>query len=197
MTESAGDGFTAYMVEHHKKMEKIMSHYGDIIDADDARMRQVDYDLAVTARPLTNAKWDLVYTDLARWWAERVSKDPSTQVGAVIVDKQNRIRGMGYNGFPKGVHDHEERYADRPTKYSMVVHAEPNAIVSARGDLSGCTIYTSLFPCNECAKLIIQAGIKRVVSPLPVKDGGRWDEAHKLSCVLFHEGGVQKEFVDG
>ena len=96
------------------------------------------------------------------------SKDPSTQVGACIVDKDNRILSTGYNGFPSGCSDDEfpwERdggFCD--TKYPFVVHAEPNAILNARGkNLTGAKIYVALFPCNECAKAIIQSGIKEII----------------------------------
>lgn len=109
-------------------------------------------------------KWYRRFLKLAEhvsYW----SKDPSTKVGAVIVDKHNRVVGMGYNGFPRGVMDHEERYADRPTKYKYVVHAELNAILNAAVPVDGATIFTYPFaPCTECAKAIIQAGIDRVVT---------------------------------
>ena len=96
------------------------------------------------------------------------SKDPSTQVGACIVNSSNIIESIGYNGLPKGCSDDEfpwEREGETlDTKYLYVVHAELNAILNAKGkDLSGCTIYVALFPCNECAKAIIQSGIKEVV----------------------------------
>lgn len=96
------------------------------------------------------------------------SKDPSTQVGACIVDGENRILSTGYNGFPSGCSDDDFPW-DREggfseTKYPFVVHAELNAILNARGkNLTGARIYVDLFPCNECAKAIIQAGIKEVV----------------------------------
>ena len=96
------------------------------------------------------------------------SKDPSTQVGACIVDKHRRIVSMGYNGFPEGISDDDfpwDRDLPDPldNKYMYVVHAELNAILNAKTDLRGCTIYVSLFPCNECAKAIIQSGIRKVV----------------------------------
>lgn len=98
--------------------------------------------------------------------AAKRSKDPSTQVGACIVDKNNVILSTGYNGFPKGCSDDEFPW-DREgedTKYPYVVHAELNAILNAQGkSLVGSKIYVALFPCNECAKAIIQAGIKEVV----------------------------------
>ena len=96
------------------------------------------------------------------------SKDPGTQVGACIVNPHNKIVGAGYNGLPMGCHDDEfpwDKQGDfLDTKYPYVCHAELNAILNNIGmDLRGCKIYTALFPCNECAKAIIQAGITEVV----------------------------------
>ena len=97
------------------------------------------------------------------------SKDPNTQVGACIVSEDNKILSMGYNGFPKGCSDDEfpwGREGENPleTKYPFVTHSELNAILNYRGgSLEGAKIYVSLFPCNDCAKAIIQAGIKTVV----------------------------------
>ncbi len=110
--------------------------------------------------------WDTYFMAMAHLSAKR-SKDPSTQVGAVIVNSKNRIVGIGYNGFPKGCHDLEfpwEREGEfKDTKYPYVVHAELNAILNANQLVHGCTIYVSLFPCNECAKAIIQSGITKIV----------------------------------
>ena len=96
------------------------------------------------------------------------SKDPNTQVGACIVSKSNKILSMGYNGFPCGCPDDEFPWAregqDEETKYPYVTHAELNAILNYRGgSLEGTKLYVSLFPCNECAKAIIQCGIKSIV----------------------------------
>lgn len=95
------------------------------------------------------------------------SKDPSTQVGACIVNKQNKIVGAGYNGLPIGCSDDDFPWGKQgstlETKYPYVCHAELNAILNNIGDLHGCRIYTALFPCNECTKAIIQSGIKEVV----------------------------------
>lgn len=144
------------------------------------------------------AKWDQDYLALAQWWADRKSKDPSTKVGAVVVDTYNSIVGVGYNGFPKGVHDTPERYADREQKYPRVVHSEPNAIITAGHQCRGATLYVSpLYPCNECAKLIIQAGIIRVVvvSGCTPADSDRWGAAQKMAAEMFQEAGVQVDYV--
>lgn len=111
--------------------------------------------------------WDDYFMGVALLAAER-SKDPNTQVGACIVDDQNRILSTGYNGFPLGCSDDEFPWKrtgeETETKYPYVVHAELNAILNTRGkSLQGSRIYVALFPCNECAKAIIQAGIKEVI----------------------------------
>ena len=111
--------------------------------------------------------WDEYFMGVALLAAQR-SKDPSTQVGACIVDGDKRILSTGYNGFPHGCSDDDfpwNRDDSRgETKYQFVVHAELNAILNASGkDLHGSTVYVALFPCNECAKAIIQSGITEVV----------------------------------
>ena len=111
--------------------------------------------------------WDEYFMGIAMLAARR-SKDPNTQVGACIVSEDNIIISTGYNGMPKGCSDDEfpwDRKGENEaaTKYPYVVHAELNAILNANGrDLRGSRIYVALFPCNECAKAIIQSGIKEV-----------------------------------
>ena len=111
-----------------------------------------------------------VYMAMAKLISKR-SKDPNTQVGAIIVSKDDRILSVGYNGFPNGCSDDEFPWArsakcEYDTKYPYVVHAELNAILNFRGDnkaFEGSTLYVTLFPCHECAKAIIQSGITRLV----------------------------------
>jgi len=112
--------------------------------------------------------WEEYFMAIAQLSARR-SKDPSTQVGACIVNATKRIIGIGYNGFPTGCSDDELPWGREgdflDTKYPFVCHAEMNAITNAanKPDLDGATMYVSLFPCNECAKLIVQVGIRAVV----------------------------------
>lgn len=110
--------------------------------------------------------WDQYFMGLAHLSALR-SKDPSTQVGAVIVDGTNRVVSIGYNGLPRGCNDDEFPWGREggmlESKYAFVVHAELNAILNSPRPVQGCSIYVSLFPCNECAKAIIQSGIIRIV----------------------------------
>ena len=111
--------------------------------------------------------WDDYFMGVALLAAQR-SKDPNTQVGACIVDEQNRILSTGYNGFPLGCSDDVFPWGrdgeQTETKYPYVVHAELNAILNTRGkSLAGSRLYVALFPCNECAKAIIQSGIREVI----------------------------------
>lgn len=136
-------------------------------------------------------KWDRRFLGLAEHIAS-FSKDPSTKVGAVITTSfTNRILSMGFNGFvARGVKDTEERLADRNTKYEMVVHAEINAILFAKCDLEGASLYTwPLPPCARCAALIINAGIKEVISPPVTQE--RWIESCSLALDMFHEAWVE------
>jgi dCMP deaminase len=111
--------------------------------------------------------WDEYFMGVALLSGQR-SKDPNTRVGACIVNLQNKIVGAGYNGLPMGCDDEDFPWSKKgeflETKYPFVCHAELNAILNNIGmDLSGCRIYTALFPCNECSKAIIQAGIREVI----------------------------------
>lgn len=110
--------------------------------------------------------WDECFMRMARLIAER-SPDPSTQAGAVIVNEKNVVVGVGYNGLPRGIDPSTipwEREGEfEETKYPYVCHAEENAIYNANSSTTGCKLYCTLFPCNECAKTIIQNGIKEVI----------------------------------
>lgn len=121
----------------------------------------------ITGKRQDYISWDEYFMGVAHLSGMR-SKDPSTQVGACIVSQDNKILSMGYNGFPNGCSDEDfpwEREGELlETKYAFVTHSELNAILNYRGgSLEGTKLYVSLFPCNECAKAIIQAGIKKVI----------------------------------
>lgn len=135
--------------------------------------------------------WDDYFMGIALLSAKR-SKDPSTQVGACIVNQQKKIVGVGYNGFPTGCSDEDLPWNREgsflETKYPYICHAELNAILnSISRDLNGCTIYVALFPCNECAKAIIQAGIQEVVY---LSDKYNDTDADKASRIMFNQAGV-------
>lgn len=119
-------------------------------------------------------RWDLSFLVDAKVAARR-SKDPSTKVGAVAVRPDLTHASQGYNGFPRGVADTEERLNTREIKYDLVVHAETNAILTAKEPLTGCTLYLTFPPCIRCTTSIIQAGISRVVAIKPTEEQeARW-----------------------
>ena len=138
-------------------------------------------------------KWDERYLALAAEVATW-SKDPSTQVGAVTVGSKKEVLSQGFNGFPRGIHDTDERYNHRETKYKFVVHAEMNAIYNATysgTSLDGATLYVHGLPiCSECAKGIIQVGIKKVVIKNS-KELDNWNESVQLSKEMFDEAGIE------
>jgi len=137
-------------------------------------------------------RWDRDFLAMAEWFALRKSKDPSTKCCGIITRGREFV-SMGYNGFAKGVGDSPERYADRERKLRRVVHAEINAIVFARQNLEGCTLYTWPFmPCSNCAGVVINAGIKRVVAPeTPAEKRQRWAENMADAAEQFAEAGVE------
>lgn len=137
-------------------------------------------------------KWDSRFLALAKE-VSSWSKDPSTKCGAVIVDNQRRVIGLGYNGFPRGMSD--EGYEDRGHKLTYVVHAEANAILNAVAKVKGCTLYVWPIPaCNECAKLIAQAGIERVVSPSPTQEQRiRWAGSFAAASIIFSECAIKED----
>ena len=139
----------------------------------------------------SSEKWDGRFLELATFIAEW-SKDPSTKVGAAIVRPDRTVAAVGYNGFPRGVLDHAERYQDRSTKYEMVVHAEMNALLSTRESLEGYTLYVApLPPCSQCAAAIIQRGIRRVVIAMPAELPEVWAQKWAISSTMFGEAGVE------
>jgi dCMP deaminase len=140
---------------------------------------------------MSSTNWDHRFLDLANFISSW-SKDPSTKVGAVIADKNNRIVSVGYNGFPQGIIDND-RLKDRDTKYKIIVHGEINAILFANKSVEGCTLYTVPFePCPRCAGLIIQSGIKRIVAPKNINM--RWEEDFKISRELFAEANITVDY---
>jgi len=125
------------------------------------------------------------------------SKDPSTKVGALIVDNLRRIISTGYNGPAKGVIDSDDRFFDRELKLALTLHAEQNAILFAKTDLTDCTIYVyPMEPCSICASMIIQTGIKRVVTiePTPEQEE-RWGSNFEISRQIFKETGVELVYI--
>jgi dCMP deaminase len=149
-------------------------------------------------------QWDRRYLDLAEFWANKCSKDPSTKVGAVLVNWQENKEFLGYNGFPRKVNDNPERYNNRDLKLKMVVHAEVNAILKAGDYARGSTLY--VFPsfsnppiCNECVKLAIQQGVKEIVGyeiePNDKARAARWKESIDIARQMCDEAGVKYRVI--
>ena len=136
-----------------------------------------------------HSNWDVRFLELASH-VSTWSKDPSTKVGAVIANDMRQVLSLGYNGFPRGVEDRKSRYEDRATKLLFVAHAERNALDNAFADVRGATLYTTLCPCNECAKSIVQRGIRRVISYAPT-----YEIVERFNIgttrLLFKEAGVE------
>lgn len=140
------------------------------------------------------SKWHYRFLNLAKHISEW-SQDPSTKVGAVIVDNKKRIVSIGYNGFPVGIQD-DARLNIRDIKYKMIVHAERNALLFANKSLDDCILYTYPFmPCSACAGMIIQSGIKHVISY--VNNNERWAEDFKISEQMFEEAGLTLALLKG
>lgn len=142
--------------------------------------------------------WDIRYLELAEQ-VSSWSKDPSRQIGAVAVGTKGQVLAQGYNGFPRGIKDSSLRYNDREIKYKFVVHAEQNVIYNATYNgvsLDGATLYVWGLPvCSDCAKGVIQTGIKRVVMPLQeIPD--HWVDSWALTQLLLNEANIKWEFID-
>lgn len=137
-----------------------------------------------------SVKWDTRFLGLAAH-VSAWSKDPSSQVGAVITDG-NRIVSVGYNGFAAGVEDRTERLTDRNCKLNLTIHAEENAMIFAKRDLTGCTVYVTHPPCPRCASKLIQEEVRRIVYIAPSEDFlSRWADDLKLSQEMYQEAGVE------
>jgi dCMP deaminase len=141
-------------------------------------------------------KWNFRFMELAKL-VSTWSKDPSTKIGAVIVNPTTKtVVGMGYNGFPRGVVDYAHRYTDRDEKLKLVVHAEVNAILNATQPVKGCWLYvypTIMEPncCNECCKYVVQSGIAAVLGLKQDTLSDRWQKLAKYSKIILEEGGVE------
>ena len=137
-------------------------------------------------------KWDTRFLDLATHISEW-SKDPSTKVGCVVVGPDREIRSTGFNGFPRGILDSDDRLTDRDLKYPLICHAEENAIMHAARiglALKGCTAYVTWPPCTRCARSLIQAGISEIVIPSGLEIPDRWKTDFETSMGLLREAEV-------
>ncbi|MAK40630.1 MAG: hypothetical protein CL993_02755 [Euryarchaeota archaeon] len=137
-------------------------------------------------------KWDLRFLELARHISDW-SKDPSTKVGCVVVGPDREIRSTGFNGFPRGIMDDDNRLNNRQKKYPMICHAEENAIMHAARigiSLKGNTAYVTWPPCSRCTRSLIQAGINEVVYPSNVEIPERWEEDFSIAMDMMKEAGI-------
>lgn len=141
--------------------------------------------------------WDSYFLALAEY-VSSASRDPSTKVGAVIVRPDKTVASMGFNGFPRGFPDRKRDYENRETKYKFIVHAEANAIATAREPLQGYTLYTWPLPvCSDCCKLAIQSGIRRFVSFQPSAGQlSRWGESFRASERMILDCGLSATWYD-
>ena len=147
------------------------------------------------AASLEQPKWDNRFMELAEM-ISTWSKDPSTKIGVIIV-KDRKIKGTGYNGFPKGIDDFTKRLYDRDVKYAYTIHAEINAILDAGTDAKDSTMYLYGMPgppCKECSKLIIQAGITEVVTRSG-EEPERWKESFDFARGLLEEARVNVRYI--
>lgn len=142
---------------------------------------------------MTYDKWDIRFARLAReisTW----SKDPSSKIGAIIVDKDRRILGTGYNGFPKGIADTEERLNDREEKYPRIIHAEMNALLNclrSGTSVMDSTLYIYGLPmCTDCTKSVIQSGVSTIIMIYPKNIPERWKESMLKSGSMLGEAGI-------
>lgn len=142
-------------------------------------------------------KWDVRFLEMAKL-VSSWSKDPSTQAGAVIVRPDRSVASVGFNGFARLMSDAPELYADRPKKYSRIIHCEVNAMIHAKESLAGCTLYTYPFACcDRCVVQMIQAGICRFVFPVPTADAlTRWSAAFVLTKEYINEARLLYKEVD-
>ena len=142
-------------------------------------------------------KWDTRFLELAKQ-ISTWSKDPSTQVGCVVVGPDREIRSTGFNGLPRGIEDSNERLNNREVKYPLICHAEENAIMHAARigmSLKDCTAYVTWPPCTRCARSLIQAGIANVIYPKKIEIPERWSSDFELSLSMFKEAGVKTRSV--
>ena len=139
-----------------------------------------------------SVKWDKRFLDLAAHIAEW-SKDPSTKVGCVVVGADREIRSTGFNGFPRGIEDDDDRLTNRSKKYPLICHAEENAIMHAARigmPLKDCVAYVTWPPCSRCARSLIQSGVREIVYPHGCEIPERWKEDFDTSRGMLDEAGV-------
>lgn len=147
---------------------------------------------------MTNISWDDYFMTMVYLVAMR-SKDQSTHIGSVIVDDLNIVRSVGYNSFVRGIKDDISERQTRPEKYFWMEHSERNAIYNSTTSVRGCKMYTNGVPCMDCARGIVQAGIKEVIVDRSWDDNNvdKWKEHADRTLTMFKEAGVEVRYWDG
>lgn len=150
---------------------------------------------------MNSINWDDLFMTMVYLVAMK-SKDESTHVGAVVVGPDKEVRSVGYNSFPRGIDDNKESRQIRPEKYFFFEHAERNSIYNASligVSLKGCIMYTNGIPCADCARGIIQAGIREVIvdRKWDEQNVDKWEESAKKSLEMFNEAGIKLRYYDG
>jgi dCMP deaminase len=148
--------------------------------------------------PTMKGEWNTRYLDLART-VSSWSKDPSKKIGAIAVGAKGQVLAQGYNGFPRGISHSSKRLKDRDLKYKYVVHAEMNLIYNASYNgvsLDDSTVYVTGLPvCSECAKGLIQVGVRQVIMPIQEDTPEKWKDSFEFTKELFEEAGVAWQFI--
>ena len=178
------------MEDNGAKLEKFIVN---VLFVQRCKKRRYLYGALIEYRLMT--KWDARFLRLATHISEW-SKDPSTQVGCVVVGPDREIRSTGFNGLPRGIEDNDERLNNREVKYPLICHAEENAIMHAARigmSLKGCTVYVTWPPCTRCARSLIQAGISSVFYPENTDIPKRWMTDFNLSLNMLKEAGISVE----
>lgn len=148
----------------------------------------------MTDRP----SWDVYFMGMANYTSIR-SHDPNRKVGCVVTGPRNEVLSTGYNGLCRGISNAAGERLERPLKYSWIEHAERNAIYNAAFagiGLEGCTLYSTLFPCMDCARAIVQSGIKRLVTYQPDLSHHKWGFDYQQAMFLFHEAGTVVDYLE-
>ena len=165
------DGYDPNRTEANREIMTYDRYFGDVIMSD---------------------KWDKRFLHLAKHISEW-SKDPSTKVGCIVVGEDREIRSTGFNGFPRGIEDKQERLEDREQKYPMICHAEENAIMHAARigiSLKGTTAYVTWPPCSRCTRSLIQAGVSEVIYPKDLDIPERWQKDFDIASGMMNEAGI-------
>jgi dCMP deaminase len=164
----------------------------------DIRARENNPVTECSGRISSGSVWDKRFLRLALHIATW-SKDRSTKVGCIIVGPNNEVRSTGYNGFPRGANDELEARHDRPQKYFWTEHAERNAIYNAARagiSLEGCSMYLPWFPCVDCARAIVQSGIRSLIAIEPQWDHPQWGQHFHIAKELFDEVGLEVRLLN-